>query len=142
LRNGVIVGSGAEIQGNITVGNNVRVASGSIVLKDVPDNSIVVGVPGRVIYRDGKRVDEGKVPDIEAEAIKRLKQRIEILEKQVGRLDTIAGQENQMGTNFPDTGSDTADKVTESFEPDKPEESTRVSKIRRAFNKLQVLGLE
>lgn len=79
LGNGVVVGSGAEIQGAITVGNNVQVASGSIVLKDVPDNSVVVGVPGRVLYHEGKRVSE-EVPDIEAEAIKALKDKVEYLE--------------------------------------------------------------
>jgi serine O-acetyltransferase len=82
LGNEVVVGSGAEIQGAITVGNNVQVASGSIVLKDVPDNSIVVGVPGRVLYHEGKRVSE-EVPDIEAEAIKALKDKVEGLEHEV-----------------------------------------------------------
>jgi serine O-acetyltransferase len=85
LGSGVIVGSGAEIQGDITVGKNVQVASGSIVLKDVPDNSVVVGVPGRVVYQDGKRVSE-VVPDIEAEAIKSLKQHIAQLERKVEML--------------------------------------------------------
>lgn len=64
------------------VGDNVRIASGSILLKDVPDNSVVVGVPGRVIYRDGQKVKD-EVPDIEAEAIKSLKDRIRKLEKQL-----------------------------------------------------------
>ncbi|HEY9789624.1 MAG TPA: serine O-acetyltransferase [Candidatus Obscuribacterales bacterium] len=85
LGKGVVVGSGAEIQGAITVGNYVQVASGSIVLKDVPDNSIVVGVPGRVLYQDGKRVSE-EVPDIEAEAIKALKSKIAELEHQINLL--------------------------------------------------------
>jgi serine O-acetyltransferase len=86
LGKGVVVGSGAEIQGAITVGDNVQVASGSIVLKDVPENSIVVGVPGRVLYRDGKRVSE-EVPDIEAEAIKALKEKLAGLE---ARLDLLS----------------------------------------------------
>lgn len=85
LGNGVVVGSGAEIQGDICVGDNVQVASGSIVLKDVPANSIVVGVPGRVIYRDGQKVVE-QVPDIEAEAIKSLKLRIFELEHKIDLL--------------------------------------------------------
>ncbi|MBK7746718.1 MAG: serine O-acetyltransferase [Candidatus Obscuribacter sp.] len=82
LGQGVVVGSGAEIQGAIHVGDNVRVASGSILLKDVPANSVVVGVPGRVIYRDGKKIEkeQGDVPDIEAEAIKSLKEQIHGLE--------------------------------------------------------------
>ncbi len=83
LGNGVIVGSGAEIQGDITVGENVRVASGSIVLKDVPANSVVVGVPGRVIYRDGQKVPQEETPDIEAEAIKCLQGQIKSLEQQM-----------------------------------------------------------
>ncbi len=82
LGKGVIVGSGAEIQGALNVGDNVRVASGSIVMRDVPPDSIVVGVPGRVIYREGKRVEE-KAPDIEAEALKSMKLRIDELEKRL-----------------------------------------------------------
>lgn len=85
LGNGVVVGSGAEIQGDIHVGDKVQVASGSIVLKDVPDNSIVVGVPGRVLYRDGKRVSE-EVPDMEAEAIKALKNKLADLEHRFDHL--------------------------------------------------------
>jgi serine O-acetyltransferase len=102
LGNGVVVGSGAEIQGDIYVGDNVMVASGSIVLKDVPPNSVVVGVPGRVIYHDGKRVAD-EVPDIEAEAIKSLKDHLLKLEHELQRLakqryqagaGTINGQED------------------------------------------------
>lgn len=90
LGKGVVVGSGAEIQGAVVVGDNVRVASGSIVLRDVPPDSIVVGVPGRVIYQGGKRVQE-KVPDIEAEALKSMKHKVEMLEKQVEELRTVLG---------------------------------------------------
>lgn len=88
LGKGVVVGSGAEIQGDITVGENVRVASGSIVLKDVPPNSVVVGVPGRVIYRDGVKVGDA-VPDIEAEAIKSLKERVERLEHMLSAANAV-----------------------------------------------------
>lgn len=97
LGRGVVVGSGAEIQGAIEVGDNVRVASGSIVLKDVPANSIVVGVPGRVIYRDGKKVEkkEGDVPDIEAEAIKCLKEHITKLETELGSVKAKLKQQSQ-----------------------------------------------
>lgn len=90
LGDNVVVGSGAEIQGAITVGNNVQVASGSIVLKPVPDNSVVVGVPGRIIYRDGQRIRDS-LPDIEAEAIKSLKQHISSLELKVSYLRKLVG---------------------------------------------------
>jgi serine O-acetyltransferase len=86
LGQGVIVGSNAEVQGDIELGDNTRIASGSILLKSVPANSVVVGVPGRVIYQDGLRVGEDVTADIEAEAIKSLKQSIEILEDQFDQL--------------------------------------------------------
>ncbi len=105
LGNNVVVGSGAEIQGDIKIGDNVRVASGSIVLKEVPDNSIVVGVPGRVIYRDGKRITDGETPDIEAEAIKSLKKRINALENEFQKM--LSGTDAQIPpTANEDNGSD------------------------------------
>jgi serine O-acetyltransferase len=56
LRDNVFVGAGAKILGNIVVGENCRVGAGSVVLQDVPDNSTIVGVPGHIVLRDGKRV--------------------------------------------------------------------------------------
>jgi serine O-acetyltransferase len=52
----VVIGGGAKILGNITVGRNCNIGAGSVVLRDVPENSTVVGVPGHIIFRDGKRV--------------------------------------------------------------------------------------
>ena len=51
IGNNVIIGAGAKVLGNITLGDNVRVGAGSVVLEDVPENSTVVGVPGRVIQQ-------------------------------------------------------------------------------------------
>jgi serine O-acetyltransferase len=56
LGNRIVVGSGAKILGNITVGDNCRVGAGSVVLRSVPDNSTIVGVPGHIVLRDGHRV--------------------------------------------------------------------------------------
>jgi len=56
LGNNVTVGSGAKILGNITIGDNCRVGAGSVVLRNVPPNSTIVGVPGHIVLRDGKRV--------------------------------------------------------------------------------------
>ncbi len=56
LNNNVFIGAGANILGNITIGENCRVGAGSVVLRDVPDNSTIVGVPGHIIYRNGQRV--------------------------------------------------------------------------------------
>jgi len=54
----VVIGAGAKILGPFTVGNNSKIGSSSVVVNEVPPNSVVVGVPGRVIYRDGKKVSQ------------------------------------------------------------------------------------
>jgi len=99
LGRGVIVGSGAEIQGNIIVGDNVRVASGSIVLKDVPPSSVVVGVPGRVIYQDGQKVEKPcsveESPDLELRAIKSLKAHVDAMEAEVKKLKQVLRSQGQ-----------------------------------------------
>ncbi len=87
--NNVVVGAGAKVLGNIEIGNNVRIGAGSVVLRNVPANCTVVGVPGRIIYRSGVRVDpleHGSLPDSEAEVIRALVDRIEALEQQVQTL--------------------------------------------------------
>ena len=53
LGNNVTVGTGAKVLGNIRIGNNVKIGGNSVVVKDVPDNCTVVGVPGRIIKRNG-----------------------------------------------------------------------------------------
>jgi len=54
--NNVSIGSGAKLLGNIIVGDNCRVGAGSVVLRSVPDNATIVGVPGHIVLRNGKRV--------------------------------------------------------------------------------------
>jgi serine O-acetyltransferase len=85
----VVVGAGAKILGNIQIGNNVRIGAGSVVLQDVPSNCTVVGVPGRIVYRSGVRVnplEHGNLPDSEAAVIRTLVDRIESLEEEVRNL--------------------------------------------------------
>ena len=55
----VVIGSGAKVLGPFTVGAGSRIGSGSVVVKEVPPNSVVVGIPGRVTHKDGRRVPEG-----------------------------------------------------------------------------------
>lgn len=89
LGNNVVVGAGAKVLGNIEIGSNVRIGAGSVVLRNVPSNCTVVGVPGRIIYRSGVRVDpleHGSLPDSEAEVIRALVDRIESLEQQMENL--------------------------------------------------------
>lgn len=58
LGNRVTVGTGAKVLGNITVGDDVKIGGNSVVVKDVPANSTVVGIPGRIVRRNGCRVTE------------------------------------------------------------------------------------
>ena len=88
----VVVGAGAKVLGNIQIGNNVRIGAGSVVLRDVPSDCTVVGIPGRIIYRSGVRVDpleHGRLPDAEAQVIRTLVDRIEQLEQQVQELSQV-----------------------------------------------------
>ena len=85
LGKGVVVGSGAEVQGDIYIGDYSVIASGSIVLKDVPPNSTVVGVPGRVVSNQQEK--DKLAPDEQAEIIKNLSHKVLFLEQKVEILE-------------------------------------------------------
>ncbi|MBF2064140.1 MAG: serine O-acetyltransferase [Calothrix sp. C42_A2020_038] len=89
LGENVVVGTGAKVLGNIEIGSNVRIGAGSVVLRDVPSDCTVVGIPGRIVYRSGVRVDpleHASLPDAEAQVIRALVDKIEQLEQQVNEL--------------------------------------------------------
>ncbi len=86
LGDNVVIGGGAKVLGNIHVGDNVRIGAGSVVLRDVPSSCTVVGIPGRVVYRSGVKVnplEHGSLPDSEATVIRALVDRIDALEQQL-----------------------------------------------------------
>jgi len=95
----VVVGAGATVLGAITVGDRSRIGAGSVVVRDVPANAVVVGVPGKVTYRDGQRVSTGvdlnqtDLPDPVAKAIEHLVDRIRSLEQDVEALRKAAEAE-------------------------------------------------
>ncbi|MBD6618713.1 serine O-acetyltransferase [Komarekiella sp. 'clone 1'] len=85
----VVVGAGAKVLGNIQIGDRVRIGAGSIVLREVPSDCTVVGVPGRIISRNDTSLsplEHGKLPDLEATVISSLLSRIEQLEQQLQTL--------------------------------------------------------
>ena len=85
----VVVGAGAKVLGNLNIGDNVRIGAGSIVLRHVPSDCTVVGIPGRVVSKSGQRtgvLEHGKLPDTEAAVTRALVDRIEQLEKQLQTL--------------------------------------------------------
>jgi serine O-acetyltransferase len=84
----VVIGTGAKVLGNIRIGDSVKIGAGSVVVHSVPDNSTVVGIPGRVVRIAGEPVpeqelDHGMLPDPEAQEIDDLRKRIEQLEEQI-----------------------------------------------------------
>jgi serine O-acetyltransferase len=89
LLDGVVIGAGAKILGNITVGRNSYIGGNSVVLQDVPDNSTVVGIPGRVVRRDGKRILpavhplDHQLPDPVIDRFNALEERIDQLEREL-----------------------------------------------------------
>jgi serine O-acetyltransferase len=95
----VVVGAGATVLGAIRVGDHSRIGAGSVVVRDVPANAVVVGVPGKVTYRDGQRVaadidlNQTDLPDPVAKAIEHLVDRIRPLEQEVETLRRAAETE-------------------------------------------------
>lgn len=82
IEDNVMISAGAKVLGPIAVGHNSKIGAGSVVLKDVPPNSTVVGVPGRVVKFNDMRVDDidQKLPDPILEEFARLNKRIAALE--------------------------------------------------------------
>jgi serine O-acetyltransferase len=98
IGNNVVIGSGAKILGPFMVGDNSKIGSGSVVVKEVPSDSVVVGVPGRVIFREGKKVtdmdfDWTNLPDPVAQALQCLVDRVHDLEKELEELKGRVSQD-------------------------------------------------
>ncbi len=99
LGNHVVVGTGAKVLGNIRIGNHVRIGAGSVVVHPVPDNSTVVGVPGRVVrLRDENGVlEHGKLPDPEGQALEDLTHRVAELEAMLRKIIAEHDAEQRQG---------------------------------------------
>lgn len=98
IGNNVVISSGAKVLGPFTVGDNSKIGAGSVVLKEVPPNCTVVGVPGRIVVKDNKRLklanckdeidlDQVRLPDPVYQDIECLKQRIEVLENYIYKME-------------------------------------------------------
>jgi serine O-acetyltransferase len=88
LGNNVVVGAGAKILGAIAIGENSRIGANAVVVKSVPPNSVVVGVPGQIVQRSHPRdadslpdLEHGRLPDTIGETVVSLMARVEDLEK-------------------------------------------------------------
>lgn len=88
LKKDVVVGSGAKVLGAFTIGENSKIGSGSVVVREVPDNSTVVGIPGKILPKEypvkGQiDLEHTKMPDVEGKIVRYLLHRIEELEKEI-----------------------------------------------------------
>ncbi len=100
LGNNVVVGAGAKVIGAFTIGDNSRIGAGSVVVREVPPNSVVVGVPGRVTYKDGQRVgdidlNQTDLPDPVMKALEQLMERIRTLEAELETLRKAVDKEER-----------------------------------------------
>lgn len=95
LGNNVMVGAGAKVLGPFKVGDNAKIAANAVVLSEVPANSTAVGMPARIVRRDGERVnrceaeqlDQVHIPDPVAQQMCRLELKIQKLEEQLKQLE-------------------------------------------------------
>ncbi len=92
IQDNVVVGAGAILLGPILVGNNSRVGASSVVVKDVPAHSTVVGIPGRVVSHPTDVVGEhydlehGQLPDIEFKEIQSMREEMQRMEQQMAEV--------------------------------------------------------
>ena len=90
IGNNVMIGAGAKVLGPLEIGDNSRIAAGAVVLHDIPPNSTAVGVPARVVKKDGIRVDDLNqvdIPDPVANEIARLETEILMMKKKLNMED-------------------------------------------------------
>ena len=92
IGNNVTIGANASVLGDITIGDNVKMGAGSVVVKDVPPNTTVVGIPGRVVKRNGERekvldLTQENLPDPLIDTIADLMNSIRTLERKVEELE-------------------------------------------------------
>lgn len=96
IKDHALIATGAKVLGAITIGEHSKIGAGSVVLKDVPDNSTVVGIPGRIVKQNGKKVsqklDHHLLPDPVSERLNELQNELEQLRHEVERLK--GGQHN------------------------------------------------
>ncbi len=102
LADNVLVATGAKVLGSITVGENSKVGAGSVVLKDVPPNSTVVGIPGKVVIQDGVKVktrdlNHQNMPDPVMDKCDGMEMKIAALQREVEQLKQHKNQQQEEG---------------------------------------------
>lgn len=112
LGDNVMIGAGAKVLGPFRIGDNTKIAAGAVVLKEIPDNSTAVGIPARVVRRDGVKVgangdalDQVHVPDPVAQQLSELEAKIGALGREIEKLNA----EKEKNAEKDQSGTETAD---------------------------------
>lgn len=102
IENGVVIGAGAKILGNITIGANAKIGANSVVIKDIPPDATAIGIPAKIIQKGRERESsaQNKLPDIEAQMFNYLLKKIELLECRIKRdckdLDKLEAEQEKL----------------------------------------------
>ena len=100
IKNSAVIGAGAKVLGNITIGENAKVGANSVVVKDVPTDCTAIGIPARVIKRgyDKSPLSHDKIPDVNKEIFEYLIKRIEVLENALpkGKQEAIKKKDHDL----------------------------------------------
>ena len=104
VKDNALISSGAKVLGAITIGENAKVGGGSVVLQDVPDNSTVVGIPGKIVVQDGMRIkkdlNHGNLPDPIADRLNEMQNTIEKLNHEIEKLKRERCQSHHDDSNL------------------------------------------
>lgn len=104
VKDNALISTGAKVLGAITIGENAKVGGGSVVLQDVPANSTVVGIPGRIVVQDGvkikKDLNHGNLPDPIADRLKEMQDMIEKLTVEIEDLKKERSQQDHDYSNL------------------------------------------
>ena len=108
----VVVGAGAKVLGGIVIGDNVKVGANSVVLKAVPDNCTVVGIPGRIIHKQAgdypeTALDHTEMPDPTMERIRALSKEVEALKAELHQQDHRSDRNPSGSAQYPSDETDT-----------------------------------
>lgn len=98
----VLIASGAKVLGSMTIGKHSRIGAGSVVLNEVPPNSTVVGIPGKVVVQDGVKInrnslDHQNLPDPVADKIRSLEEEIEMLKERIPEHESTDHEQSVKG---------------------------------------------
>ncbi len=99
LGNNVMVGAGAKVLGPFTIGDNTKIAANAVVLEEIPENCTAVGIPAKIVRREGLRVedplDQIHIPDPVAQEIRRLEAKLSALEEQLASVQEATAKKKR-----------------------------------------------